>query len=180
MRADSAADDRGEEDDAPRDGRGDEVARARLGEEHRSPGVHPKGAVPLRRRQLEERRRFEGAGGADKHVEAALTLEHVGDEPLRTRDLREIRRMRRGSKSEPLDCRLELGVREIDAGDVSAGGDERLGAGVADPALRPGDERDSAFEATHASATIASTSTGMSNGRCGTPTDVRAARRSSP
>ena len=88
---------------------------------------------------------------------------------------------------EALDRCFELAARQIDAGDPRAGGDERLGAGEADAPLRAGDKRDAAVEpprsgsrlrsAAHRSATIASTSTGMSNGRCGTPTDVRAARR---
>ena len=95
--------------------------------------------------------------------------------------------MRRRGRPQPFDRALERSARKIDARDPRAGGHERLGAGEADTALCPRHQSDAAVEPPrlgsgvgHDSAMIASTSTGMSNGRCGTPTDVRAASRSSP
>ena len=131
-----------------------------------------------------------GAGASvpaalDEDVEPAVALDDLGDERLRALDLGEVRRVSRRGVAEPRDRRLELAVRQVDARDPRARRDERLGAREADPALRARDERDLPVEPprlgpAHASATTASTSTGMSNGRCGTPTDVRAARRSGP
>ena len=57
-------------------------------------------------------------------------------------DLGEIRGVRRRSRAEPLDRRVEVAVRQVDARDASTGRDERLGAREADPALRARDERD--------------------------------------
>ena len=158
---------------------------ARLGEEQRPACVHAESAIPLLRRQLEERRRRERSGGADEDVEPAVAVDDLRDERFRVLDLGEIRRVRRRSRPEPRDRRVEVAVRQVDARDARPGRDERLGAREADPALRARDERDLPVEPprsgrTHASAMTASTSTGMSNGRCGTPTDVRAARRSGP
>ena len=115
-----------------------------------------------------------------------MALDDLGDERLRPLDLGEIGRMRRRGVAEPRDRGFEVAVRQVDARDARSGRDERLGAREADPALRARDERDACRRAAtprapvHASAMTASTSTGMSNGRCGTPTDVRAARRSGP
>ena len=83
---------------------------------------------------------------------------------------------------------VQLG--QVDARHPRTGADECLGAGQPDAPLRTRDEGDAPVEPprpgggsrprAHRRATIASISTGMSNGRCGTPTDVRAPRLSWP
>ena len=85
------ADDRREQDDAAGDGPRDEVARARLGEEHRAARVHAERAVPLLGRHLEERRRRQRAGRVDEDVEPTVAREDVCDERLGALDLGEIR-----------------------------------------------------------------------------------------
>ena len=84
----------------------------------------------------------EGAGGADEDVQPAVALDHLRDERVRTLDLREVGRVRRGRVAEPCDGGFELAVGQVDARNARSGRDERLGAGEADAALRARDERD--------------------------------------
>src|SRR5581483_8832578 len=156
---DAAADDRGEEDDPTADSGRDEVASARLRQEHRPAGVHAERPVPLLGRQLEERGRRERAGGAHDDVEPAVARDDLVDELRRRADVGDVRGMRGRGRTEPLDRRRELGSRQVDAGDARARGDESFRTRVTDPTLRTGDEGDAPFQRAHASATIASTST---------------------
>ncbi len=183
---DAPPDDRREEDDPAGDPRCHEVPCAGLGGEHRGTGVYRERPIPLVGRQLEKGRRRQHARGVDEDVEPAVLPDDVGDEAPGLLDLGEIGGVGRGARPEPLDRGLELAARQVDAGHPRAGADERLGARQPDAPLRAGDQRDTPVEpprsgsrlrsAAHRSPTIASISTGMSNGRCGTPTDVRAPR----
>ena len=114
----------------------------------------------------------------------------VGDEAPGPLDLREIGGMDGGARPEPLDHRLELIAGQVDAGDPGPGAQEGLGTREPNSPLRARDERDLPVESprsgrcarrdAHRSPTIASISTGMSKGRCGTPTEVLAPRLSRP
>jgi hypothetical protein len=139
---DTAADDRGVEDDAAGDARGNEVTRARLGQEDGSSRVDAERPVPLLRREVEERLGRKRARGTDEGVEPAVPADDVRDERLRSVDQCNVRRVRRRGRAEPLDCRLEVAVGQVDAGHPRPGRDEGLGAGEADASLRPGDKRD--------------------------------------
>ena len=117
-----------------------------------------------------------------------MVLHDIADEPLDSVEVGEICRVGRGGFAETPDSRFQLASREIDTRDPGPGPDECLSACEPDAALRTRDEGHAPIEPprvegglrAHRTATTASTSTGMSNGRWGTPTDVRAARRSGP
>ena len=148
------------------------------------------GAVPLVGRHLEERRRRQHTGRVDEDVEPTVASEDVCDQLLGSIDEGEIRGVGRGRGPETLYRRLQLAVREVDARHVGSRVDECPGTSKADAPLGARDERDAPVEPprpgrdvgvhTHRSAMTVSISTGMSNGRCGTPTDVRAPRQSAP
>ena len=129
-------------------------------------------------------------GSADEDVEPLVAPDDVGDEILGPVDLPEIRDVSRGGGAKALDRRSQLTVRKVHARHLGTGVDECLGAGQADAPLGARDEGDTPVEPprprgdgrsdAHRRAMTASISTGMSNGRCGTPTDVRAPRLSRP
>jgi len=123
----------------------------------------------------------------NENVEPPVTLLDLGDELLEPVESCEVSRVGRGGRAETRDGRLQLAVWKIDARHRGAGAEERLGAREPDPPLGAGDERHAPVEppgdrggSTHRRATIASISTGMSKGRWGTPTEVRAPRLSVP
>ena len=165
----------------------DEVPRARLGEEQRSPRVHAERAVPLLGRHLEEGSGIEGAGCVDEDVEAAVRAHDVADQVAGELDLRKVGGMAPSRRPQPLDRALELaagGRRTRPARRRRRAPRRRQSrcprCAPVTSATRPSSRHDSGAALRHGRAMIASTSTGMSNGRCGTPTDVRAASRSSP
>ena len=140
---DARADDRGVEDDAARDARRDEVTRARLGEEHRRRGRSRRACGPTARasargtatgRACRRRRRGRPAGRAARRPRR------------RARPPARPARGRPGAPTRASPSRATAASSspsgQVDARDARAGCDERLGAGEADPALRPGDERD--------------------------------------
>ena len=167
----------------PGDARRDEVTRAGLGEEDAAAGVHAERAVPLLRRHLEERRRGERAGGADEDVEPAVPLDDLGDERVGPLDLaRSAGCADAASPSRATAASSSPSGRSTHATRAPAATNASAHAKPI-PRCAPV-TRDATVEppprSAHASAITASTSTGMSNGRCGTPIDVRAASRSGP
>ena len=75
-----------------------------------------------------------------------MAADNIRDKRFGMGDVREIRGVRRRSRSEPRDRSVEVAVRQVDTRDASPGRYERLGAREADPALRARDEHDQPVE----------------------------------
>ena len=148
------------------------------------------GAVPLLGRHLEERRRRQRTGRVDEDVEPTVAGEDVCDQLLgsarRGRDPRHGPTPRARAARPPAPARRPEGRRTRRAAPAATNASAQARPmprwAPVTSATRPSSLHVPGGSGvhTHRSAMTASISTGMSNGRCGTPTDVRAARRSAP
>jgi hypothetical protein len=129
--------------------------RSRLREEQRHLEIGAEQVVPVRRRDLADRRRIEGRGVVDEHVEPTEGAERGVDEPRQVGDVEQVgldadRRVR-ALRIQLADERLRLGCRSaVVQGDVGARGVQRAGDLGPHAPCRAGDQYCLARECAHA------------------------------
>jgi len=124
--------------------------------------VHLDDGIPLVLLHVHEHAVTEDPGVVDEDVESPERLDRGVDEPLRTGELRHVLAVGHGLAAERLDLgddavrRVGVGAFSRQRGPEIVDDDLRSGAGegqrvlAADPAPRPGDDRDLPFQVRHA------------------------------